>query len=217
VDRGQGVALPVAGFFYPERPAFLREPTAMRLHYIPPAELSAEQKPLYDDMRQGIEATFKGFANIRDDGALMGPWNPWIHYPRIGRAVWDLTKTLASQSKLEPAIREIAILVTGAHFRAAYELYAHVALAEKKGLEDVKLRVVVAGQRPHDLTEHEAIAYDLAASLVAGGVLPQLVYDAAVKLLGAEGTAELIQLIGLYALVCVTLNGFDVPIPGDAE
>ena len=51
----------------------------MRLPIIPPAELNAEQKPLYDDMRDGIAKNFQGFVNIRDHGALLGPWNPWIH------------------------------------------------------------------------------------------------------------------------------------------
>jgi hypothetical protein len=41
----------------------------MRLPIIAPAELSAEQKPLYDNMRDGIARNFQGFVNIRDDGA----------------------------------------------------------------------------------------------------------------------------------------------------
>ena len=48
----------------------------MRLPIISPSELSAEQKPIYDDMREGIAKNFQGFVNIRDDGALLGPWNP---------------------------------------------------------------------------------------------------------------------------------------------
>jgi hypothetical protein len=30
-------------------------------------------------MRDGIAKNFQGFVNIRDDGALLGPWNAWIH------------------------------------------------------------------------------------------------------------------------------------------
>ncbi|GGC36646.1 hypothetical protein GCM10011504_13790 [Siccirubricoccus deserti] len=33
---------------------------------------------------------------------------------------------------------------------------------------------------------------------------------------GPHGAAELIYLVGLYALVSMTLNGFDVPVPEDA-
>ncbi len=62
----------------------------MRLPLIPPDQLSAEQRPLFDDMSAGIEKGFRGFATTRKDGALMGPWNPWLHEPRIGGAVWAL-------------------------------------------------------------------------------------------------------------------------------
>jgi alkylhydroperoxidase family enzyme len=185
----------------------------MRLPIVPPAELSAEQKPLYDDMRQGIAANFQGFVNVRDDGTLLGPWNPWIREPKFGKPVWELVKAMVSNPSLPAAVREVAILVTGAHFRSGYELYAHVAVAENRGLSDEKLATIVAGQRPVDLTRAEAVAYDFAFALVNGGVLPELTYRAAVQQFGAHGAAELSYLIGLYCMVSVTLNTFDVPVP----
>ncbi len=185
----------------------------MRLNYLPPDKLSPEQRPLYEDMRAGIEKNFKGFATIREDGALMGPWNPWLHQPGIGGPVWALTKALSENPSLPRPVREVAILVTGAHFRAAYELYAHVIAAESRGLDDEKLATIVAGQRPANLARDEGVAYDVAASLVGGGVLPDLTYRAAVAAFGQRGASELIQLIGLYCLVSVTLNGFDLPVP----
>jgi 4-carboxymuconolactone decarboxylase len=33
----------------------------MRLPLVAPSDLSAEQRPLYEDMRAGIEANFRGF------------------------------------------------------------------------------------------------------------------------------------------------------------
>jgi 4-carboxymuconolactone decarboxylase len=185
----------------------------MRLPIIPPAEWNAEQKPLAEDMKQGIAASFQGFVNIRDDGALLGPWNPWIHEPKFGKPVWELTKAMAGNPSLPGPVREVAILVTGSHFRSAYELYAHVIVAEHRGLSDEKLATIVAGQRPIDLTRPEAVAYDFAYALVNGGVLPELTYRAAVQEFGPHGAAELSYLIGLYCLVSVTLNTFDVPVP----
>ena len=113
-------------------------------------------------------------------------------------------------------VREVAILVTGAHFHSAYELYAHVIVAEARGLADEKIATIVAGQRPSDLIRDEAVAFDVAAALVSGSVLPELLYRRSVATFGPEGTAELINLVGLYCLVSVTLNGFDVPVPDDA-
>jgi 4-carboxymuconolactone decarboxylase len=185
----------------------------MRLPFIPPAELSAEQRPLYEDMREGISKSFHEFIAIREDGALMGPWNPWLHEARFGKPIWDLTKALSEQSKLPDPARQVAILVTGAHFRAGYEIYAHVVVAEHDKLADSKLATIVAGQRPTDLTREEAVAYDVAAALAGGGVLPELTYRAAIEAFGPHGAAELCYLVGLYCLVSVTLNGFDVPVP----
>src|SRR5213082_3217234 len=61
--------------------------SAVRLPILDPKELSDEQKPLYTDMQAGIKDHFKGFVNMRDDGALLGPWNPWIREPRFGGPV----------------------------------------------------------------------------------------------------------------------------------
>lgn len=184
----------------------------MRLPPIAPAALTDEQRPLYDDMQAGIEQGFQGFQTRRADGALLGPWNPWLHEPRIGGPVWQLTKALSAVSTLPDTCRQVAILVTGAHFHAAYEIYAHTAVAQR-GLPDAAIATIVAGERPTDLPADAALAYDVAAALVRGGVLPGLTYRRATEQFGEHGTAELIYLVGLYCMVSVTLNGFDVPTP----
>jgi 4-carboxymuconolactone decarboxylase len=187
----------------------------MRLPLIDPDKLTAEQRPFYDDMQAEIAKNFQGFKSSGAKGALIGPFNPWLHEPQFGKPIWELTKAISGAPSLPRPVREVAILVTEAKFRAAYEIYAHVALAEKRGLSDEKLATIVAGQRPSDLTREEAIAYDVASALVNGGVLPELTYRQAVQAFGAHATAELIYLVGVYCLVSVTLNGFDVPVPDE--
>jgi 4-carboxymuconolactone decarboxylase len=189
----------------------------MRLPLMSPSALSSEQRRLYDDMPQGIERNFKGFTAIDDSGRLIGPWNPWLRFAKFGGPVWELVKALSSSPKLPRPVREIAILVTGAHFHSAYEIYAHVLVAELRGIGDDKIATIIAGQRPGDLTREEAVAYDLASALVSGGVLPALTYQQAIALFGEEATAEFIYLVGLYCMVSVTLNGFDVPVPEIGE
>jgi 4-carboxymuconolactone decarboxylase len=186
---------------------------SMRLPLLPPDRLDETQKALYVDMKGGIETRFGGFSTIREDGALLGPWNPWLHEPKFGGPIWELVKALSYFPSLPRPVREVAILVAGAAFRAAYEIYAHSLLGEKSGLSEAKIATIVAGQRPTDLSPEEAIAYDVAAGLMRGGVLPELTYQAAVRAFAVHGAAELIYLVGLYAFVSTTLNGFDVPIP----
>jgi 4-carboxymuconolactone decarboxylase len=185
----------------------------MRLPLIAPADLTAEQRPLYENMKAGIEKNFQGFKTIAENGSLLGPWNPWLHEPKFGKPIWDLTLALSISPLLPRPVREVAILCTGAVFHSAYELYAHVIAGERRGLSDDKLTTIVSGQRPSDLTHEEGVAYDVASSLLHHGTLPELSYRAAVQAFGEHGAAELIYLVGLYCLVSVTLNGFNVPVP----
>ncbi len=185
----------------------------MRLPLIPPSELSPEQKPLYDAMRKGIASNFNAFKVEREDGALMGPWNPWLHEPGIGKAIWDLTLALTANAALPDNIRQIAILVVGARFDAAYEIYAHIAVAEREGMKPERLATLVAGLKPSDLTPDEAVAFDFTYALVRGGTLPEPVYRLAVTTLGQHATNELIYLTGLYSMVSTTLNAYNVPVP----
>jgi 4-carboxymuconolactone decarboxylase len=185
----------------------------MRLPLIPPAELSDEQQPLYDAMRKGIASNFNAFKVEREDGALMGPWNPWLHEPAIGKAIWDLTLAMTAGAVLPDKVRQVAILVVGARYNAAYELYAHVAVAEHEGMAPERLAALVAGLKPLDLSKEENVAFDVAHALCRGGVLPEPLYRLALATFGQRGTNELIYLVGLYAMVSTTLNGFNVPVP----
>ena len=91
-------------------------------------------------MRKGIEANFKGFTAIDDAGRLIGPSKPWLYFRKFRGPVWELVKAPSSSPKLPRPVREIAILVTGAHFHSAYQIYAHVLVAELRGITDEKIR-----------------------------------------------------------------------------
>lgn len=47
--------------------------TQMRQPLLSSSDMSAEQRALYKDMRNGIETNFKGFTAIDETGALIGP------------------------------------------------------------------------------------------------------------------------------------------------
>jgi 4-carboxymuconolactone decarboxylase len=185
----------------------------MRLPLIAPADLTPEQKPLYDDMKRGIASNFNDFKVQREDGALMGPWNPWLHEPKIGKAIWDLTLAMTASASLPDNVRQIVILVVGARFDAAYEIYAHIAVAEREGMREQRLATLVANLKPNDLSPEESVAFDFAYALVRGGTLPEPLYRLAVETFGQHSTNEMIYLVGLYCLVSTTLNGFNVPVP----
>ncbi len=182
-----------------------------RLPAIAPNDLTPAQKALYDRNREQIAGGFTAFKTMRGDGALLGPWGVFLHEPEVGQAHYDQIAVVTAMKRLPEAAKQIAILVIGARYRAAYELYAHAATAAKDGMDAAKIATIAAGQRPADLTAEEAAAYDVASALGAGGVLPDATYRLARDLFGQGGLNELVLWTGMYAQVSITLNAFDVP------
>ena len=183
----------------------------MRLPTLPPDQLTAEQRALYDRNIEQIAHGFTAFTTARDDGALLGPWGVFLHEPAVGQAHYDLIGAVTAMKRLAPSAKQVAIIVVGARFKAAYELYAHAATAAAEGMDAAKIAMLAAGGRPFDLTPEEACAFDVATALLDGGVLPGATYRAARDLLGQGALTELVLWIGTYAQVSITLNAFDVP------
>ena len=143
-----------------------------RLPSIPPDKLNSEQRALYDRNREQIAQGFTAFTTTRDDGALLGPWGVFLHEPGVGQAHYDQIAAVTGLKRLPESAKQVAILVVGARYRAAYELYAHAATAASEGMDATKIATIAAGDRPINLSPDEATAYDVASALLAGGVLP---------------------------------------------
>ena len=191
-----------------------KETVMTRLPPIPPADLTEAQRPLFDAMTAGVAAKYQSFTTVREDGALLGPWNAWLHDPEIGTAYWGVTQALTAARRIPDPARQVAILVVGAHFGAAYEIYAHGAVArDAHGMSARRIATLAAGERPEDLDADEAIAHDVAKALLRGGVLADPLYAQALARFGQAGTNELIYLVGHYCFVSMTLNGFGIPVP----
>jgi hypothetical protein len=76
-----------------------------------------------------------------------------------------------------------------------------------------RLASLTADVKPADLRPEESVAFDVAYKLVRGGTLPEPLYRLAVDTFGQHGANEMFYLVGLYSLVSVTLNAYNVPVP----
>ena len=189
----------------------------MRLPLLPPTALTAAQQTLYSDMRAVIDSGFGEFVAYRDDGALIGPFNGWLHFPQFGSPAWAFNRSLWEHALLPGSVHQLVILVTAAKFGARYEIYGHEYFAQRAGLAEDKIATIAAGERPANLTDDERAAYDMAAALNRGGVLAETTYQAVVRRFGEQGAAEIVFLVGCFSMVAVTLNAFDAGVPGRAE
>ena len=188
-----------------------------RLPALPAEGLDPERRALDAKLREGVDRYLQGFVSARSDGALIGPFPPMLHFPEFGGPAWDLFLALAEHTTLSKPVHEVVILRVGASTTAMYELYSHEVRARAAGLAESKIRTIAAGERPADLADDEAIAFDLTAVLMSGRQVPNSVYDAAVQTFGARGTAEIAYLVGCYQLISTLLNLYDVAAPAPAE
>lgn len=189
----------------------------MRLRPIPSDELNDEQRHLHRSMSEIIDANFGELIARRSDGALLGPFNGWLHYPQFGAPAWDLNRSLWEHSVLPDDIHQLVILVTAAKVGARYEMNGHEYFGARAGLSPRKIATIAGGQRPADLSSDECAAYDMAAALNRGGPLPESTYRAAVECFSDVGAAEIAFLVGCFSLVGITLNAFDASVPGREE
>ena len=125
-----------------------RERANVRLEPIRPDALNEEQKALFDQINELTQSQKMGFTMAREDGALLGPFNAFLHFPKFGLAAWNVNAALAKHTTLPKLVHELVILVTGARFSSRYELYAHEDVAKSTGLSSSKIGTLASGNRP---------------------------------------------------------------------
>lgn len=158
------------------------------------------------------------FTLIGKDGGLLGPLSIMMYTPQYSPHVMSLNKEVLSLPHLEPAVTEVAILATQAHYTGSFGgflTYSHSRITASKGLlTEEQMRKISEGEKPSELSEKESVAYDLAARLVKGGKpLEQELWERANKVLGKDQTVQVIQLVAYYSLHGVTLNAGIIGAP----
>lgn len=188
----------------------------MRVQPLPPDTLAPELRQVHDEIANLVGRSQGQVTMIDAQGALTGPFPPLLHYPKFGIPALTFLRSLDTHATLDKAVREVAILTVGGAYGARFELYAHEIMAAAFGLSPEVIATLAAGGRPHGMTGQQAVAHDIARTLVTGHIVPDSTYRHAVHLLGRDGVAELFYLIGGYSLIATLLNGFDMPSPDHA-
>lgn len=184
-----------------------------RLPYLKPSDMNEEQKKLYDLMFNAMQTM--NYTWLLENGEMNGPSNVMLHEVEIGSLLFPLNRAIISNSiKLVGGIiHELVILTIVSNAKAHYGMYAHIQLAKRFGLADDKIAAITAGQRPSNLTNEEAAAYDLAISLCQSGAISGIVYDRAVECFGQKGVAALVFAAGMFKLIGTILNAYNEPVP----
>ena len=185
-----------------------------RLSMLNPTDLNEEQQALWD----GLTETRGGGVDLVDEnGHLVGPFNAWLHVPKIGRRLSSLGAYLRFRTSIERRLSEVAICTVGAHWHSEFEFFAHAPMALEHGVEPLVIEALRAGETPSFEREDEQIVYEIARQLLNDRRVTDATFAAGESLLGETGMVELVALIGYYCLISMLLNLFEVPLPPDED
>lgn len=174
------------------------EPT--RIKDIPENELTPEQAKVFADLVAGR-------------GRLLAPYRIWIHSPRLAAALETVGTFLNKKSSLTEREVELVICIIANHWQGEYVWTVHTRTCVRLGFPQSVFDAIRAGRDPDLDDERERAVYDLAKSAMAPGAGPDEVFDRAERLLGRNGIAEVLALLGYYSAVAMAVKLHRVPVP----
>ena len=104
-------------------------------------------------------------------------------------------------------------MVIATHWDGAYVQAAHVKTCLNLGYPPEAMAAIKAGDVPDLPDAREKAVYDLCRIAMAPGGGSDEVYDRAAELLGRDGLAEVLALLGYYSAVAMAMKLHRVPVP----
>lgn len=177
-----------------------------RIPDIDPKTLSSEQRRVYDAIVAGPR------------GRVEGPLRVWLESPELADRAQAFGAFCRYGTSLPPRLSELAILVTGAHWKAGFEWWAHAPIGIKAGLDPETVEMIRIGQRPAFKNQDEEAVYGFAREVWETKRVSGETYRRALEVLGQTALIELVGILGYYGLISMTINAFEVAVPaGEAE
>lgn len=146
-------------------------------------------------------------------GRVEGPLRVWVRSPELAEKAQALGAFCRFGTSLPARLSELAILVTGAHWKAGFEWFAHAPIGLAAGLDPRALEAIRTGGMPTFEKEDEAAVYAFASEVWQTRRVSDATYARVRSLLGERGLIDLAGILGYYALVSITINVFEVSLP----
>ena len=176
----------------------------MRIPDWKPEDLTPAQRRVHDAIVAGPR------------GHVVGPLRVWLLSPELAERAQELGAFCRYRTSLPPRLSELAILVTGAFWKAGFEWNAHAPIAVKAGVPADAVEAIRVGKEPAFANADERAVYEFSRELWTERRVSDATYKRASVLLGTEPVVELVGILGYYGLISMTINVFEVPLPKDA-
>jgi 4-carboxymuconolactone decarboxylase len=166
-------------------------------------QLTAAQQEQYERIKRGRQP--------RADGQFGGPFDAWLRSPEVAKRALSLGNFVWERTSVGRRIVELAIIVTGRHWRSNVEWVAHERMAREQGVSEEVIQAVFEQRMPENAPDDEKLTIAVCRALHETQDLPLELYQKAIAEWGEQGLMDIIQTIGFYTFVSMTLNSFNIP------
>jgi 4-carboxymuconolactone decarboxylase len=181
----------------------MTNPTAVpRFPLLERAAMSADQLDLYRRRMVGPWAD------------LRGPFNALMRSPLTADKALELGNHIRHGNSLSDALTELAILVTGRHWTAQYEWWAHYKRARDAGLPMHIADAIAERRRPERMQAEEEAVYEFSSELHRTQQVSDATWAKTKALFSEQQILDLIATCGFYVLISMVLNVARAGIPG---
>lgn len=180
------------------------------------ADLTDEQRELYDAILGGRKPISKNTSLTGANGELRGPFDPLLRAPEVGHAVQELGLALRHRTQIPAVATESAILTVAIHHRAEFEWYAHAAIVRARSLiSEDDIDQIRKNQSPSE--DDAALAWRAASALLTMNPLDGGLVRDITDRWGERGLVELTCMVGHYTHLALLMRCLNIhpPEPSD--
>ena len=155
------------------------------------------------------------FERLEKQGPILNIFRAMSHSPEALRRFMKFGTYFLSEGKLDPKLRELAILRAGYLCRSPYEFSQHVSFGRRAGLSDSQIRGI-AGPNVALFDSQEMAMLTYAGELTADSRVSDPTFAAIAAFLNEEEIVELTMVTSFYNMVSRTLNALQVDVDAPA-
>jgi 4-carboxymuconolactone decarboxylase len=171
-----------------------------RIEDVKREKLSPRQQQLHDD-----------FLRSRPRATLTGPFGVLIHTPDIAEPTDKLVNYFRQNAKIGRRLVELIILLVVRQAKVQYAWCVHEPQALEHGLTQDVIDAIRAGKHPDFKKDDERLVYDFVTELLAAKTVSAATFERAKAAVGLDGVIEAVSLTGLYGMIGLVLNTFEIP------
>jgi 4-carboxymuconolactone decarboxylase len=133
------------------------------------------------------------------------------------RAFSRMGNYLLFRTKLDPVLREIAIIRVGVLSRATYEVHQHEQMGRTLGMSDALIAAIHAGPDDPAFTKQQALVVRFTDDVVVNVRAGDATFKPLLAVLTLQEVQELTMTIGYYMMVSRYLETFDIELEDGAS